>query len=142
MSAARAAGSIIVRPSLSFLQGWQGCLMCDSVILGRRVHDAENPKIVVGCIAEHEGKILICKRGIEPGYGLWGIPAGWVVVYGSVGRSVDRRALACVRVFFSSLYMYERSSIIVLPQSPSIGAVSAFSRLLKACRHTRIPHQQ
>ena len=27
-------------------------------------------------ICEHEGKILLCKRGIEPCKGLWTIPAG------------------------------------------------------------------
>ena len=31
---------------------------------------------VVGVICEHEGKILMCKRGIEPCKGLWTIPAG------------------------------------------------------------------
>ena len=31
---------------------------------------------VVGVICEHEGKILLCKRGIEPCKGLWTIPAG------------------------------------------------------------------
>ena len=32
--------------------------------------------MVVGCIVEHEGKILLCKRGIEPCKGLWSVPAG------------------------------------------------------------------
>ncbi len=37
-----------------------------------------NPKIVVGCIAEWEDKILLCKRSIEPRYGLWTVPAGFM----------------------------------------------------------------
>lgn len=38
----------------------------------------ENPKIVTGCIAEWQGKILLCKRAIEPRYGLWTLPAGFM----------------------------------------------------------------
>jgi ribosomal protein S27AE len=36
----------------------------------------QNPKIVVGSVPEYEGRILICKRGIEPRLGHWTIPAG------------------------------------------------------------------
>ena len=38
----------------------------------------ENPKLVVGCVPEHEGRILICKRAIEPRLGYWTIPAGFM----------------------------------------------------------------
>jgi ADP-ribose pyrophosphatase YjhB (NUDIX family) len=38
----------------------------------------QNPKLVVGCVAEYEGRILICKRAIEPRYGFWTIPAGFM----------------------------------------------------------------
>lgn len=38
----------------------------------------ENPRLVVGCLASHGGKILICRRAIEPGYGLWTLPAGFM----------------------------------------------------------------
>ena len=38
----------------------------------------QNPKIVVGCIPEIEDKILLCKRAIEPRYGYWTIPAGFM----------------------------------------------------------------
>lgn len=38
----------------------------------------ENPKIVTGCIAEWQDKILLCKRAIEPRYGLWTLPAGFM----------------------------------------------------------------
>ena len=36
----------------------------------------QNPKVVVGCVPEYQGRILICKRGIEPRLGYWTIPAG------------------------------------------------------------------
>lgn len=38
----------------------------------------ENPKIVTGCIAEWHDKVLFCKRAIEPKYGLWTLPAGFM----------------------------------------------------------------
>ncbi len=41
-----------------------------------RFIDYQNPRMVVGCIVQHEGKILLCRRGIEPQRGLWTVPAG------------------------------------------------------------------
>ena len=38
----------------------------------------QNPKIVVGCIPEHDGRILLCRRAIEPRLGYWTIPAGFM----------------------------------------------------------------
>ncbi len=50
----------------------------------RRVCDAcdhiayENPKTVVGCLLEWQGKVLLCKRAIEPRSGYWTLPAGFM----------------------------------------------------------------
>jgi ADP-ribose pyrophosphatase YjhB (NUDIX family) len=38
----------------------------------------ENPKLVVGCVPEHEGRILLCRRAIEPRRGYWTVPAGFM----------------------------------------------------------------
>lgn len=38
----------------------------------------QNPKMVVGCIVEWQDKILLCRRAIEPKYGLWTLPAGFM----------------------------------------------------------------
>lgn len=38
----------------------------------------QNPKMVVGAIPEWEDKILLCRRAIEPKYGLWTLPAGFM----------------------------------------------------------------
>jgi ADP-ribose pyrophosphatase YjhB (NUDIX family) len=52
--------------------------------LPRHVCDAcgvvhyQNPKIVVGCVPEHEGRILLCRRAIEPRLGYWTVPAGFM----------------------------------------------------------------
>jgi ADP-ribose pyrophosphatase YjhB (NUDIX family) len=38
----------------------------------------ENPRMIVGCIAEWDDRILLCRRAIEPRYGLWTVPAGFM----------------------------------------------------------------
>jgi ADP-ribose pyrophosphatase YjhB (NUDIX family) len=37
-----------------------------------------NPKIVVGSVVVHDGKILLCRRAIEPRKGYWTLPAGYL----------------------------------------------------------------
>jgi len=38
----------------------------------------ENPRLVVGCVPEWEGRVLLCRRAIEPRYGYWTLPAGFM----------------------------------------------------------------
>ena len=38
--------------------------------------DPEIPRVGVGAIVVHEGRILLVKRAGEPGRGLWAIPGG------------------------------------------------------------------
>ncbi|KAK9091699.1 hypothetical protein Sjap_024876 [Stephania japonica] len=49
----------------------------------------QNPKMVVGCLLEHDGKILLCRRKIQPAYGLWTLPAGYM----EIGESAVEGAL-------------------------------------------------
>ena len=37
-----------------------------------------NPKVVVGCLATWEDRVLLCRRAIEPRHGLWTLPAGFM----------------------------------------------------------------
>ncbi|KAG6399508.1 hypothetical protein SASPL_140989 [Salvia splendens] len=48
----------------------------------------ENPKMVVGCLIEHDNKILLCKRNIQPSHGLWTLPAGYM----EIGESAAEQA--------------------------------------------------
>lgn len=43
----------------------------------RHIHYV-NPKVVVGCIVESEGKLLLARRNIEPAHGRWTFPAGYL----------------------------------------------------------------
>lgn len=52
-----------------------------------------NPKIVAGCIPEQDGKILLCKRAIEPQYGKWTLPAGFMENDESTTQAAVRETL-------------------------------------------------
>ena len=47
------------------------CRSCDTV-------HYQNPNIVAGCIPVWEDQVLLCKRAIEPRYGYWTLPAGFM----------------------------------------------------------------
>jgi ADP-ribose pyrophosphatase YjhB (NUDIX family) len=66
----------------------------------------ENPKIVVGCIAVRGERILMCKRAIEPRYGLWTLPAGFMENEETAAEGAMREALeeAHARVEIQDLY--------------------------------------
>ena len=38
----------------------------------------ENPRLVVGCVASWEDRILLCRRAIKPQLGYWTLPAGFM----------------------------------------------------------------
>ena len=66
----------------------------------------QNPKIVVGCVPVHGDRILVCKRAIEPRYGLWTLPAGFMENNESAAEGAAREALeeANARVDIEDLY--------------------------------------
>lgn len=43
---------------------------------GRTHH--RDPKVGVGVVAVQDGRLLLVRRGVEPGKGLWALPAGYV----------------------------------------------------------------
>jgi ADP-ribose pyrophosphatase YjhB (NUDIX family) len=49
----------------------------------------QNPRVVVGCVPEWEGRILLCRRAIEPRRGYWTAPAGFL----EIGESLQAAAL-------------------------------------------------
>lgn len=53
----------------------------------------QNPRIITGCIIQKEGKILLAKRAIEPRYGKWNLPAGFLEQNEDVISGAAREAL-------------------------------------------------
>ncbi|MEE9448271.1 MAG: NUDIX hydrolase [Arenicellales bacterium] len=58
------------------------CSACDTI-------HYQNPKIVTGTLPIWGDKVLLCKRAIEPRYGTWTLPAGFM----ENGESVEQGAL-------------------------------------------------
>src|SRR5579871_2784981 len=65
----------------------------------------QNPRIVVGCIPEHQGRILLCQRAIEPRRGYWTFPAGFYEIGETLAQAAARESLeeALARVRIGSL---------------------------------------
>lgn len=53
----------------------------------------QNPKIIVGCIPEWEGKILLCRRAIAPKEGKWTVPAGFMENNETLAQAALRETL-------------------------------------------------
>jgi ADP-ribose pyrophosphatase YjhB (NUDIX family) len=66
----------------------------------------QNPKMVIGCIAEWEDRILLCRRAIEPRLGLWTLPAGFMENGETVAQAALRETLeeANARVELAAMY--------------------------------------
>ena len=65
----------------------------------------DNPKIVVGAVAAREGRILLCRRAIEPRSGYWTIPAGYLELNESSEQGALREAReeACAELCLNGL---------------------------------------
>ena len=66
----------------------------------------QNPKIVAGCVPEWEGRILLCRRAIEPRAGRWTLPAGFMENGETTGEAAVRetREEANARVEVDALF--------------------------------------
>lgn len=53
----------------------------------------QNPRNVAGCIVEHDGRLLLCRRAIEPRRGLWTVPAGFMENHETLGQAAARETL-------------------------------------------------
>jgi len=76
-----------------------------------------NPIPVVGCVAEHEGRILLCRRAIEPRLGYWTVPAGFMELDETLeeGAMRETREEACAEVRLGELF-----SIVNLPKAGQV----------------------
>lgn len=66
----------------------------------------QNPKIVAGCIPVWDNRVLLCRRAIEPRYGLWTLPAGFMENGESTEQAAARETWeeACGKVSDLTLY--------------------------------------
>ncbi|GAC1344483.1 MAG: NUDIX hydrolase [Acetobacteraceae bacterium] len=52
-----------------------------------------NPKVVVGSVVSEDGRILLCRRAIEPRLGFWTLPAGYLELGETLEEGAAREAL-------------------------------------------------
>lgn len=82
------------------------CDECDEIYYS-------NPNIVAGCVPLWEDRVLLCRRAIEPRYGCWTLPAGFMENGETIAEAAARETWeeACARVELDALY-----TIFNLPQ--------------------------
>lgn len=84
--------------------------------------DYVNPRIVTGVVAHAGGRILLCRRAIEPRRGFWTLPAGFMELGESAEEGARREAReeACAEL--------EIEALLGLYSVPRIGQVQIFFR--------------
>lgn len=75
------------------------CEHCD------KIH-YQNPTVVAGCIAEWQGKVLLCQRAIEPRIGSWTLPAGFMEIDETIEQAAVRETYeeTGAKISIDSLY--------------------------------------
>lgn len=76
----------------------------------------QNPKIVAGCIPEWRDRILLCRRAIEPRYGLWTLPAGFMENSESAVAAAARETLEEANAVVEHLTLYGLYSLLHVSQ--------------------------
>jgi ADP-ribose pyrophosphatase YjhB (NUDIX family) len=91
------------------------CPACDTI-------HYENPLNVVGTVPCWGDKVLLCKRNIEPRWGKWTLPAGFMELGESTaqgaGRETDEEAGA----------QFELQDLLTVISVPSVGQVHLYYR--------------
>jgi ADP-ribose pyrophosphatase YjhB (NUDIX family) len=109
------------------------CSECGSMNLTRRVPEGDhrvryvcpdcgtvhykNPLVVCGVVPVYGDKVLLCKRGIEPRYGKWTLPAGFMELEESVEEGAQRE------LFEEAVAKVELGPLLTVLSVPRIGQV-------------------
>jgi ADP-ribose pyrophosphatase YjhB (NUDIX family) len=77
----------------------------------------QNPRVIVGCIPVWQDQVLLCRRNIEPKFGLWTLPAGFL----ELGETMEQGALR--ETFEESMAEVEITELFGLYDIPHIGQI-------------------
>ncbi|HET9474601.1 MAG TPA: NUDIX hydrolase [Steroidobacteraceae bacterium] len=95
----------------------------------------QNPKVVVGSVPVFEGRILLCKRGIEPRHGYWTVPAGFMENDETLESGAAREAVEEAQI------QVEIGSLLLLANVTSARQVHVFFRSRMLTPHFGITHE-
>ncbi|CAM3594420.1 ADP-ribose pyrophosphatase [Psychrobacter glaciei] len=79
----------------------------------------ENPKVICGSLVVHKGRVLLCRRAIEPQYGLWTIPAGFMENGETIADGAARESFEEAEAVVTNPHLY------CLYDIPDIGQIYA-----------------
>ncbi len=94
----------------------------------------QNPKLVVGTLPEWQGRLLLCRRAIEPRYGYWTLPAGFMengeTVADAAARETPEEAGARVELagpfsmisvqYVNQVHLFYRARLVDLEFRPGV----------------------
>jgi 8-oxo-dGTP diphosphatase len=85
-----------------------------------------NPKVVAGTIPEEHGRVLLTRRSINPGRGLWTFPGGFVdfgesVEDAAVRETFEETGLKVDLTGLHNVYSYPGAPVIIVYRAKVIG---------------------
>jgi len=106
-----------------------------------------NPKVVAGTIPERDGQVLLTRRSINPGRGLWTFPGGFVdfgesVTDAAVRETFEETGLKVELTGLHNVYSYPGSPVIIVYRASVVGGTltaCAENDLLEWVRPEAIP---
>jgi ADP-ribose pyrophosphatase YjhB (NUDIX family) len=110
------------------------CLQCGETLAWRFVHvegknrfvcmeckfiSYQNPKIVGATLPVKNGKVCLLRRAIEPAYGLWSHPAGYMELGETVEQAAHRETWEEIRTRVKligppKIYSYEDAAVVTI----------------------------
>lgn len=78
----------------------------------------QDPKLAAGTLFTHDGKLVLLKRGIEPAYGKWVFPGGFVdrgevVTDGAVRETWEEARVRVAVTDIVGIYSYPERPVVV-----------------------------
>jgi 8-oxo-dGTP diphosphatase len=87
-----------------------------------------NPKVVAGAILEQDGRVLLTRRSINPGRGLWTFPGGFVdfgeaVTDAALRETFEETGLRAELTGLLNVYSYPGAPVIIVYRARVTGGV-------------------
>jgi ADP-ribose pyrophosphatase YjhB (NUDIX family) len=85
-----------------------------------------NPKVVAGTIPEQDGRVLLTRRSINPGRGLWTFPGGFVdfgesVTDAAMRETFEETGLKVELTGLHNVYSYPGAPVIIVYRAHVVG---------------------